>query len=87
MLIGIPPASPLSPVSYPAASTRRLGGAIFQALGVLSADNKQADTRRPKLQRLAEIEASRLCCVSLRRLAETGTRLQKEPAVGACAPM
>lgn len=48
--------------------------------GVLSADNKQADTQRPKLQRLAELEASRLSCVSLRRLVETGTlRLQREP--------
>lgn len=32
----------------------------FPGPGVLSADNKQPDTRRPKLQRLAELEASRL---------------------------
>lgn len=56
--------------------------------GVLSTDNKQPDTRRPESQRLAELEASCLSCVSLRRLVETGTlRFQKGLAVGVFVPM
>lgn len=44
-LIGIPPASPQSLFPPHAASTQRLGGPVFQAPSVLSADNKQPNSR------------------------------------------
>lgn len=76
-LIGIPPASPLSPVSYPAASTRRLGGAIFQArVCCLLIINSPTES-----QRLAELEASRLSCV--RPLQKIGRNLDFAPSEGA----
>lgn len=48
---------------------------------MLSADNKQPDTRRPESQRLAELEASRLSCV--RPLQKIGRNLDFAPSEGA----